>query len=148
MLVDRSDSSQFKISSYNHFLLCSSQQFFEVSILMTWHEENKTRTSPRQKWHWIQISWCQIAAFIYFIVLLMTWSYLRIWNIWRRRGKRILNQKVCRPHSKSDLSGIVSSQSWVKYLFIIIFRNNLECSILSHFINVQIYSLHIMTYYP
>lgn len=66
----------------------------------------------------------------------------------KTRGKRILNQKVCRPHSKSDLSGTVSSQPWVKYLFIIIFRNNLECSILSHFINVQIYSLHIMTYYP
>ena len=35
----------------------------------------------------------------------------------------------------------------MNYLFTIIFRNNLKHLIFSHFISVQIYSLHIITYY-
>lgn len=48
--VAKHATSHFKIGFYGHFVLCSSQQPFEISILIIWFKENKTKAFPRQKW--------------------------------------------------------------------------------------------------
>lgn len=50
VLVAEHDTLQFKTGSCKLFLLCSSQQYFEMSILIIWFEKNKSGGFPMQKW--------------------------------------------------------------------------------------------------
>ena len=96
------DTSQLKVGFYKHIFLCSNQGSFEISILMIWFEENKTRAFPRQKWHLnldFLISNGSFYLLYHILILLKLFEDLR--HTQKTKGKKLLNKKVCKSHSKS-----------------------------------------------